>query len=62
MTQLAGRIGSLSQRSALCHRGHHEAMPVLRWTYGDLSPCMQIMLVPYWRMMGNKCKHCGRWV
>jgi hypothetical protein len=61
MNQVADRMGSISQRAMLCHRGHHEGKVVLRWSlvrfYGLKRPEEWM-----WINLGNKCKHCGRWV
>lgn len=59
MTQLAYRMGSLSQRAMLCHRGHHETREVWSWKdFQDLYGGFEMR----WILKGKKCKHCGRWV
>lgn len=71
---------AVQQRSTLCHIGHHEVKPVLRWINATVEIELDLALMAIgtgmlygerippsnwkgaWCNVGDKCKHCGRWV
>jgi hypothetical protein len=65
MRQVADRMGSISQRAMLCHRGWHERRQVIRWSHAkvvEINHLPVVVSLGQWVPRGNKCKHCGRWV